>query len=330
MSAPRAWLIEALDGAGAAPEDVRLHARALEHAGWDVRAFVAGASGLEPLPPDRVAARRESAGVSSIAPPRERPDLAIAASVHAGGGAAARHLPRGAAWAWWPTGLATPARWRIGRNPAPLAFGSAAPGCAGLEGSTSDAAPRKRAVPLWDGEVVVVPAALERRAGAAIVRAFADAAADRGGLDLVVLSEPQPAFATLAREAGIGPRLHFAGAATREAEHAWLSSAAALVVDGDAPLSGGLVLRALKRGVPVVPAGGGGTAEILRAWLAGRGCLPVGADGLEASLGWAIERGAEAARAQSQGRALAAEHDLAALAGRLGAALGQSEGRRAA
>lgn len=317
MSAPAVWLVEALDAAGAAIEDVHLHARALAAAGYPVRAFVADEDGLEEIVPGRDVQRAGGA-----------PELALAASAHPGGGAATRHLPRGAAWAWWPTGFASGPRWSIGRR-APLLGWDAdgAASCPGLAGSTCESSPRKRPVPMWDGEVVLVPAPLDRRSGADLIDAFARAAEHRAALDLIVLGDPQPRFAADARTAGIGARVHFAGRATREAEHAWFSSAVALLVDADAPVSGGLVLRALKRGVPVVPAGGGAAARTLRAWLTAHGCLD-GTDGpLAATLGAALARPeAFAARAH----AAAGDHALAALGRRLASAIDDGAHRRAA
>ena len=130
----------------------------------------------------------------------------------------------------------------------------------------------------------------------------------------------------LARQLGIGTRVHFVGSAPREAEYAWLGAAAATVLAGDAPISAGLVLRALACGSPVLPIGSRGHAARVRAWLEkqhGR-ALPAGEGHARpaAELEWWVERGAAVGEAIGRGRALAARHEPEALAARLADALG--------
>ena len=291
MTATRILLIETLDAAGAAAHDARTRARALHAAGFEARCAIVESDRSDALHAARASA--DALVVSANAAGRtalrgwvaaSQAGAALVASALPGGGAPGRWLAGAGtrAW-WWPTGLAAAgggeAAVRSGALPVLPGVGpdggAGAPwpdACAGLEASVlADARVSRGQLPLWDGDYVLAPLPLSGAAGLAALDSFAALCGAHDGLDLVVLADPQPAFERLARERGIGFRVHFAGAATRDAELAWLSGASAALIAGDAPLSGGLVLRALARGCPVLAAPRAASAAPLEAWLAARG-----------------------------------------------------------
>jgi len=318
-------LIESLDHAGAAPDDARLRVEALRAAGCVPRTLIVGTAvstgGAEVIP---AGAAPDAVRVALAGHPA---DLALIAAALPGGGAAARWLPPTQPARWWPTGLGATRRltWGRPRELEPL----------GAQGRASrhDAAAialdlaliderqaGRRHLPLWDGDYVLVPASLGGAAGGALIAAFAALARRRDGLDLVVLSETRPQLQRRARRLGVGTRVHFVGAATREAEWAWLKGAAALIA-GPGPIAAALALRALACGCPVLDTGGG-PGDPLHAWLAACGAAP-GPPGL-AALARLVDRDPGVRAAIERGRHAAAAHTPRALATRLAAALAQS------
>jgi hypothetical protein len=346
-------LIESVEASGACARDAHTRARALLHAGCEVRSAVVEPqhdASLDPVPDhsrDGLVVRADMRGRRRL---REwigesAADLVIVASAVAGGGEAGKwvsRIPGLKAW-WWPTGLCGRSDDAEGQTthardmgsmlrPGPLAplpidrgrpavAGEPWPGaCMGLESSVfADARVRRGQLPLWDGEYVLAPMALSLPSAHSVIDAFAAICEAHDGLDLVVLTDPQPVFERYARERGVGFRVHFAGAARRDAELAWLNAAAAAVIAGDAPLSGGFVLRAIESGCPLLAAPGAATGTPLEAWLGAHG-LRVGAagDSLQARLERAL---AGDAVPREAARALAAGHTLDRMADRLAFAL---------
>jgi len=242
------------------------------------------------------------------------------ASAAPGGGEAARALPAGLPALWWATGHAPE-----GTPAGPLA--PLCPAFAPVDGSVlaGDALARRR-LALWDGPFVLLPALPGARSARRIVQAFADSADASDGVDLVVLAHPERGVEELARRAGVGQRVHFVGPAPREAEHAWLGTAVAALLPGDVPVSGGLVLRALASGCPLVADGGA-----LARWFGSRGLAWGGADApLEDRLGEAIERTEAVQGVRERGRHVAAEHAPHAVGAAIAAALRASAAERRA
>lgn len=344
MSVTRVLLIESIDATGAAAHDVRTRARALIAAGCEPRCAI-----VEPAPADALHAAHPPADALAVsigdagrAALRDwmaaaKAQAVLVASALPGGGTAGRWVAHAGppAW-WWPSGLAAAGAGAVSpstddRAPGPLpilpgaGFGglSGEPwpdACAGLEGSVlADARPPRGQLPLWDGDYVLVPLPLSGAAGGAALDAFATLCASHDGLDLVVLADPQPAFERIARERGVGFRVHFAGPAPRDAELAWLAGASVALIAGDAPLSGGLVLRALARGCPLLAAPGASSGAPLEAWLGARD-LACGAPSeplavrfarvLDLDAGWRARAAAALAR-----------HGVEAMGGRLAKAL---------
>jgi len=113
------------------------------------------------------------------------------------------------------------------------------------------------------------------------------------------------------------------GPAPREAEAAWLCTASTALLTGDAPLSGGMLLRALGHGC--APVAVGAAAAPIADWLEKEGCAwsrPRDAEGIADAIEQALERTDAVQRARARGRETAAGHDVVALAARLGSALG--------
>jgi hypothetical protein len=362
VNARRILLIESLEAAGAAARDAHARARALLAAGYEARCAIVEPAGARALhvAPVRKDTLVVQAGARGQAILREwvagsAADAVLVASAVPGGGGVGCWLARGSeprAW-WWPTGVSA----RAGdtdaaaadadgdpmgslRRAGPLpvlpgaghAAGAAEPwphACAGLEASVLVEGRLSRTpLPLWDGDYLLVPAALGGAAGTAAIEAFAALCEAHDGLDLVVLADPQPAFERLARARGIGFRVHFAGPAPRDAELAWLGAATAALIAGDAPLSGGLVLRALARGCALLAAPGAATAAPLESWLAARG-LDIGAarDSLTGRLERAFSRDSAW---RERARAATERHGIEAAAGRLAFALDAALARRRA
>jgi glycosyltransferase involved in cell wall biosynthesis len=176
---------------------------------------------------------------------------------------------------------------------------------------------------LWDGPFVLVPAPPSEETARGILDAFAQAAGGRDEVDLVVLDHPRRRLESLANARGVGLRVHFVGPAPREAECAWLSTSALSLVPGDAPLSGGLLLRAL--GLGSAPVAVGAAAAGIADWFESLGCgwaRPGDAEGVAEAIERALDRDATVQGARERGREAAKRRDVPSLAARLGPALG--------
>lgn len=324
MRRPRIHLIECLDSAGAAPADAQVRSAALESLGATVRAVTVRDQASQK--DDTAAWEGEDSTILTLdAAGREtlrrgvlegHADRVVVASASPGGGAVARAIPAGLQAAWWPAGT-----W--GARAAAGGFPSIAPGVAGphaLDWAVVDAgAVSRRRLPLWDGDYVLAPAPLEGRAGAIAIEAFATIASDWNAVDLVVLGHPERETERQARELGIATRVHFVGPAPREAEWAWWCSASAAVLGGSGALSGGLVLRGLVAGCPLVVAGpleGSSCGE----WLVARGALSGRGEShahCAASLELALESAPVVRQAIARGREAAAQQTVEAMSDRL-------------
>jgi hypothetical protein len=325
-SSTRVLLIEHLDAVGAAAVDARPHAAALRAAGFEVEGvvlegegggellFASGDRGPGPgfdrIGLDELAARVRASRASTV----------LWASAARGGGVPARTLPPGTHASWWPTGHAPET---LASGPLPVLEPMLPP----LGGSllSGDEQPRRR-LSLWDGPFALVPVLPAARAGAELLDAFARVVDGGEEADLVVLAHPDAGFEQMARRACVGQRVHFVGPAPREAEHAWLGTAVVALVSGDAPLSGGLLLRALDAGCPLLPVGE--AAAPIRHWLDRHALAWTGDDdGVAARLGAALDRDPAVLAARECGRQVAATQTQAALAATLGAALHAAEAR---
>ncbi len=335
----RILLLEILDAVGAAERDAVCRVALLRAAGFPARAVVVGGErSVADLPArGRVAqvalldaGRAEVGGLIA----RLRPTAAIVASAAAHGGAAAGWLPKRLPAVWWPTAIAAPAG--AGDGPKPRALPPLTPvGAETIEWAPPEPPRCGRArLPLWDGDYLLAAGPLAGEAGRDTLEGFAALADDWSACDLVVLAHPQAEFERVARRLGVAMRVHFAGPAPREAEGAWLASAAAVLVAGDAALSGGLVLRTLQSGAPLVPIGAGEPARTLASWLERNGAAPGrparGAREVASVLVSVLERGPQVERAIARGRARAAGFDAGALATRLTAALAGTDATREA
>lgn len=323
-----------MDATGAAPADARARVSALRQTGCAVETLILASDAGDDL---QYSGHESSAGsgIVSVSPGspglREiadrvrasRPDLVLWAGCEPGGGAGAHAVPKNIEAFWWPTGHA-PAG--AARGPLPALEGFEPP-CGG------SALERARAVrnrlSLWDGPFVLLPALPSEESASAIFEGFASAASDRDEVDLVVLGHPGRRLEALAREHGIALRTHFVGAAPREAEAAWLCTAATALLTGDAPLSGGLLLRTL--GFGCAPVAVGAAAAPIADWLEAEGCAwsrPRDAEGIAEAIEHALERTDAVQRARARGRETAPCYDEVALAARLAPSLGR--GRSAA
>jgi hypothetical protein len=325
-------LLESLDGAGSSPADANLHLATLEHAGFTAQVLLLErrAESRPREEPDEAAyariARAVGAAELGVAFRAFRPDLVLIASAAAGGGPATEWLPAGTRALWWPTGLDGSEQAPAATGPRAIVIGPSgrtrtheSDSSGGIDASVLDAAAERRVRHgLWDGDYVLVPVPC----GPAALRAFAEVASAYDSLDLVLLAHPEPKLQQLAREIGIGTRVHFAGPAPRRAEYAWYRSASAALVSGDGALSGGTVLRLLASGCPIVPVGEGVAVRQLGTWLEARGCAAVtGSDPAARALERAIERGGTVERAIEHGQRLALGHEVESFAPRVAQAL---------
>lgn len=333
MSAPRVLLLEVLDAIGSATTDAREHCAVLQAARMGVQAATLS-------PGDRNGSVGSETGKAAAAFPafgdgradhaalrdfarRGRFDLALVAAASPGGGRAAHTLSRTLPTRWWPTGLTAARGWRSpwvfagsgvrAMVPADLADDGPGPRApAGLAWSSVEGGrlARGRLTP-WDGEYVLAPLPLAGDDGVRTLAGFAQAAARWSALDLIVLAEPQPAFEREARVRGIGARVHFVGRAPREAEWAWWSHASAALLAGRGPVSGGLILRGLTAGCPLLVASASGPCDAVAGWLTEHGCMPWADTGSAPGEGLAqiLERGPSVDQAVTRGRTLAARHD---------------------
>ena len=317
MAATSVLIIELLDGLGAHEADAALRLRTMRCAGRPARTLV-----LESVVEADAASAWHRAAARVVA---ERPSEAWVAGSHASWRALARELPSGLACAWWPAIVPG-----SGDEPEAAPLGAALVAASGAAPIALELAPvrasRERTpVALWDGDFVLVPGPMHGTEGVSLLRAFAEAAAERPELELVVLAEPQAELTAAARALGVGWRVHCAGPAPREAEHTWLATAAAVLLPVSQQVSAGLVLRTLAAGSPLVvdPAATG--ARAVAGWLEAWGMpAPRATDeALEAALAgepWVRE-------ACERGRTLAAGHEPAALAVCFGAQRGRDDGR---
>lgn len=343
MTAPRVLLVESLDAAGSDRADARDRCAALRALGTVVRIAIVspvrqGTDGAGAEPPGEkgilVECDDSPAGFAHLREfAREgRFDLVLLAAAAPGGGAAVRALPSGVPALWWPTGVSPPPGWgtRLGiGRPARLprigaeADGSSPVVAPGLAWSSVGARPAGRGrLTLWDGKYLLAPLPLAGEHGSRLLAAFAALDGEWCGIDLVVLSEPQPAFEREARARGIGPRVHFVGRAPREAEWAWWTHACGAVFAGTGPVSGGFVLRGLDAGCPVAVLQADGPGMAIRSWLERNGCLaPRPGEDPVARLTELLGRGPAVSEAVARGRALAVEHGWGRTTARLAAAL---------
>jgi hypothetical protein len=351
VNAPRLLLVESLDAAGSDRADARERCAVLRGLGAVVRVAVVHAGDVAP----GIEAHAAIATSGAFAEWDDRPaglarlrefaregcfEGILIAAAGGGGGAVARALRIGVPVHWWPTGLSPTPGWStrlgLGRGPAlpALAGGPAAEESdvpAGFAWSLVSARPAGRGrLTLWDGEYLLSPLPLAGEGGRRLLQAFAALDDEWCGLDLVVLSEPQPAFEREARARGVAARVHFVGPAPREAEWAWWANARAAVIGGAGAVSGGFLLRGLFAGCPMMVPRPDATGAAIGAWLERHGVLfRPAAGGDEATLARLIARGREVEAAIAHGRSLAAGHDGGRLALKLAAALPMLAGRGA-
>lgn len=339
-----------MDAVGADPADTRARAELLRAGGARVTALAAG-PGLDPESAKPARGLHVTAsGAAAVEAIRSRvadvrPDLALVASAERGGGELARALPASVPALWWPTGTecATSRGWfgmlarSLRGRVLPSMFGAELPwegAVAGLAGSSLEG-PRGRApiLPIWDGDIVLAPEGLDGPGGALVLSAFASVAEEWSELDLVTWSHPRDSVEAMARGLGAGARVHQVGPPPRMAERAWCSHARAVLLAGDVRLSGGLVLRALAMGCPLLCVGPAPGFAPLAEALASRGCATVverSPPAVAEALALVLECGPEVKRAIALGRDLAATHDGSALGEWLVGGLGLPGLRRAA
>ncbi len=332
----RVLLIEHVDATGAAPPDARARAVACRAAGFQVETVVLDSQhGDDLLFPTRGPRQGTTIEVFMDDEPglrllRDRvrashADHVLWAGAAEGGGVHAARVVESRDAYWWPTGHAGAGGPRGALAPLDRGFAPCA-------GSAWDAERVARGqLSLWDGPFVLAPARPSHASARLLFGAFAQACRGRDELDLVVLDHPHAGLEALAREAGVRLRVHFVGPAPREAELAWLATARIALVTGDVPLSGGMLLRALGAGLPVLAVGA--TARPIGDWLRASGAGPAAFENTEdlaAAFGPLLDREAGAVASRDRARAAAAAHAPAALLARLSAAVGVAAGRRKA
>jgi hypothetical protein len=332
------FLLESCDTAGATPQDAAAKLAALRAAGWNAEAFVldpraepdAGPPARSSLQPRVFRCEASLRAAWRERSSRRAPAVALAAGRHAEAIAPGLAADRERVFSWPVEFAARPATnwpWRKPLPPwngLPRALEAAADvaamdalDVAALESNGS----RRAALPLWDGNYVLVAAPLDARTRALAIRAFARLAASDGACDLVFLEHPDAASERLVSELGVGIRVHFAGESTHESLRAWIGGACcALFGDGPA-LSATLIARALAAGLPVLVAGGGPVARARAAALAARGLLAgsgASVPALAGALELALARDAGTNRAIERGRQFAGALAGATLGARLG------------
>lgn len=325
IGAPRVLLLEALDSVGGDAADARERAAWLERAGATVvplavsRDAVSERSNGTPVFQAGPALRDQLRAATT----GSRFDRAVVASATAGGGALARLMPRDTPSYWWPTGLATASAADplarlvdrlTGRRELPSMWeGSealadqAADPLGGAANVNRDAT--RPCLPLWDGDVVVVPEGFAGPGGRAVLEAFADLADDRSGVDLVAWTDAPVEGESYARRLGIEGRVHHVGSPSRLAEWAWWKHSQVVILTGARPISRGLLLRALASGCPVLAVAHDREFASAASWLSRQGCARVVeaerrtvASALEAML----ERGGEVDTQIARARSLSA------------------------
>jgi hypothetical protein len=333
-------LIDDLDAVGADAADTEEKAAWLTAAGARVTWLaVAPPGGAEPCVDERcerVVARERCEEAIRSAASATPWDRVLLASAVTGGGPLARLLPRNARW--WPTGiepvvdprasLAGILRRAVGRDwtlppldlPAPP---DAAPWLAWT--AIEHGPPRRAGLPLWDGDLVLAPEGLAGGGGQRVLAAFAALADQWSGIDLVAWCHPTSEVGGRARAHGVEMRVHQVGLPPRPAEWSWWAQAAAAVLTGTSRLSVGLLLRAMASGCPLLWVAPAGQARAVASWMSEQEIAsqaPADPEAIAAALARLLERGPEVEAAVAAGRALAARHDPADLAARLGVPLG--------
>jgi len=353
VNTPRVLLVESLDAAGGDRADARERCAVLRGLGAVVRVAVVhtgtsapGTDAHEAITASGAFAEWDDrpAGLARLREfAREgRFDLILIAAASASSKSPlARTLRIGVPVLWWPTGLSPAPGWgerlSLSRGPALTALAASASAAAesgtpsGFAWSAVGARPAGRGrLTLWDGEYLLSPLPLAGEGGRRLLQAFAALDEEWCGLDLVVLSEPQPAFEREARARGVAPRVHFVGRAPREAEWAWWAHARGAVIGGAGAVSGGFLLRGLSAGCPMMVLRPDATGASIDAWLERRGALCRAAAGDDAATLERMLAGGPAVEAAiARGRSLAAEHDNGRLALLLAAALPMLAGRGA-
>jgi hypothetical protein len=317
-AAPRVLLIEDANFPDADELDAQARLAALVASGANVRAVIVRGRSGEGTSHEDSAEGFEP--VARFALPRlvreDQHDLVLLASPHPYGGLLADRLRHRSRVLWMPTGFAASDRWSL-----PRARIEGVPGTAGrdagIDGCVLPAiGPARPTLPLWDGAYLLVPTPFEGRAGGEVLAAFASIAEEWSGVDVVVLADPQPAFERVASGRGVGPRVHFVGAAPSGAQRAWWTHAAAVLFGTERPIAGGLVLRGLEARCPMLAASSGSAATLGR-WLADYGLAPHRDRGtLTLALADTLRRGWAVSAMVDRGAALARDHDAAALTAR--------------
>ncbi len=344
LAAERVLLIDCLDSQGSRTIDAAARGRALALCAGEVEILTIDLRDGAPAPARSLAA--QLAGACA----RLTPDRLVIASALPCGRDIVRAMPRPAAAVWWPTGL--PQAPRPSRAWTPFGSGAAAvPSLHDCDGAGTAADPgvataaaldwavhedsgvARARITLWDGRYLLAPVPLSGVPGHELLRAFAALDARWNRVELVVLGAADPAFHHAARRLGIGARLHFAGAATADAELTWLASAAGAMFATDAPVAASLIVRAIACGTPVFVAGSR-LANAVNPWLAHHGTLPASwpldPEPLRVRLESLLDHDHELEVATRQGRAIAARHQTRALSVRLAVALGRPPRSRAA
>ena len=346
----RVLLVDCLDAHGATREDSLARERALEPVAGVLQTLV-----LEQRSPQN--ARQRASEQEAMRAELERalkemrPDVVVVAATCPETSPLIRALPRAVDVYGWPTAVGGPRPGWRSRKPRPgLPFaalggsdGEEEPsyrggsglhpaGTAALDWGVHDPRARGRTtVPLWDGRYLLVPAPLQGGAGHELLRVFAGLDARWDRVELVVLGPVQPEFRMAARRLSVAARVHFAGAATPEAELTWLKACCGVVLAHPGPIAASFVLRALACGAPVLALGSGAAATV-HGWLADRGAIPLSWASAflssRAKLEHMLEHDRAVQGAVERGRVVAARHAAATLSERLGAVLGLDAARR--
>src|SRR5262245_18538846 len=238
MSSSPILLIELLDGVGSHEADAALRARTLRQAGMGVQPLVLDLIGpraptsADPLPATSAALRRDAGHAARREADSVRPSAVWIAGSRSTAGDIAAGLEAYEVH-WWPTRL-EPVEPRA-TDPGDRRLEIVDAGYVSaerrrfhaLELAVVRAARVREPAPLWDGDFMLVPGPTELGGGETLAL-FAKVAAERPELDLVVLDDPSPETEQATRALGLFPRVHFAGRATREAEHTWLATASAV------------------------------------------------------------------------------------------------------
>lgn len=174
---------------------------------------------------------------------------------------------------------------------------------------------------LWDGDYVLSPVPLHSRHGAALLGAVRRLGEKMPQLDLVVLGPEQAALRRGSEELGISARVHFAGAAPREAEWAWLEHASAIVLMPPTRVSPGLILRSWAVGLPPIVGAATGSPLAVEPGHTGWLCPPE-EGALEAALRESVARDGPAPSMAVESRRRAREMGWERVAEAIGRALG--------